>query len=108
MRGIVGKKSTSLYSLMELHRIVKGDGQLPNIGEVVLVIGDEKNRELWKKAKVLRRIVGKDGVVRGVVLLHKGHKIERPIQVVCPLEIRSKDLRVEIPAITTPQVEEKR
>ena len=26
--------------------------------------------------------------IRGVILLHKGHTIERPLQFVCPLEIR--------------------
>ena len=92
---------------MESHRIIRGDGQLPSVGEVVLVLGDEKNRGLWKKAKVLRRIVGKDGVVRGVVLLHKGHEIERPIQLVCPLEIRSKDLEEEAPEVATLQAKEK-
>lgn len=40
------------------------------------------------KEKVSRLIRGKDGVVRGVILLHKGHTIERPLQLVCPLEIR--------------------
>ena len=31
----------------------------------------------------------RDGVVSGVVLLHKGNRIRRPFQLVCPLEIRS-------------------
>ncbi|XP_028395676.1 uncharacterized protein LOC114519703 [Dendronephthya gigantea] len=95
-----------IHSLMESHRIVKGDGQLPMLGGIVLVLGKEKNRGLWKKGKVLRRILGKDGVVRGVVLRHKGHEIERPIQLVCPLEIRSRE--VEEPKTPTPEVEEKR
>jgi hypothetical protein len=43
--------------------------------------------------------------VRGVVLRHKGHEIERPIQLVCPLEIRSSE--VEEPKAPTPAVEEK-
>ena len=30
---------------------------------------------------------GKDDVVRGVTLLHKRHTIDRPLQLVCPLEI---------------------
>ena len=94
-----------IHSLMELHRIVKGDGQLPRVGEIVLVLGKEKNRGLWKKGKVLRLILGKDGVVRGVVLRHKGHEIERPIQLVFPLEIRSRE--VEDPKAPTPAVEEK-
>ncbi|CAB3988423.1 Hypothetical predicted protein [Paramuricea clavata] len=88
----------------EQHEI-KGDGQLPKVGEIVLVLGEEKNCGLWKKGKVLRLILGKDGVVRGVVLRHKGHEIERPIQLVCPLEIRSSE--VEEPKAPTPEVEEK-
>ena len=41
-----------LHSLMESYRIVKGDGQLPSVREIVLVLGDGKNWGLWKKAKV--------------------------------------------------------
>ena len=32
---------------------------------------------------------GADGVPRGVILLHKGNRLEQPLQAVCPLEIRS-------------------
>ena len=73
---------------MEGHRLNKEEGATPVVGEVVLVVGDEKNRGEWKKRKVSRLIQGKDGVVRDVILLHKGHFIERPLQLVCPLEIR--------------------
>ena len=31
---------------------------------------------------------GKDGVVRGVVMLYKGHDIERPLQLICSLELK--------------------
>ena len=42
---------------------------------------------------------GKDNVVKGVTLRHKGHLIERPLQAVCPLEIRSDvDVVWELPA----------
>ena len=91
---------------MESHRIVKGNGQLSRVGEVVLVLGEEKNRGLWKKGKVVRLISGKDGVVREVVLRHKGHEIERPIQLVCPLEIRSSV--DEEPEVHVPEVEEQK
>ncbi len=77
-----------IHSLMESQRINGKPAKAPEIGEIVLVIGKEKNRSEWKKAKVLRQIKGKDGVVRGVMLLHKVHTIERPLQLVCPLEIR--------------------
>ena len=55
----------------------------------MLIVGEEKNRDEWKKAKVLRLVKGKDNVVRGITLLHIGNQIERPVQSVCPLEIRS-------------------
>ena len=42
---------------------------------------------------------GKDNVVRGVILRHKGHLIEHPLQAVCPLEIFSDvDVVRELPA----------
>ena len=68
-------KREYIHSLMEGHRLNKEGGGTPVVGEVVLV---EKKRGEWKKGKVMRLIQGKDGVVRGVVLLHKGHTIERP------------------------------
>ena len=37
-----------------------------------IAVGQEKNREEWKK---------------GVMFLHKAHNIEQPLQLVCPLEI---------------------
>ena len=62
---------------------------MPEIGEIVLVVGENRHRGEWKKAKVVQHVKGTDGVVRGVVLLHKGNRIRRPLQLVCPLEIRS-------------------
>ena len=62
---------------------------MPEIEEIVLVVGENKNRGEWKKAKVTQHVKGRDGVVRGVVLLHKGNRIQHPLQVVCPLKIRS-------------------
>ena len=77
-----------VHSLMETHRITRKTAKVPDIGEIVLIVADEKNRGEWKKGKVVRHIRGKDGVVRGLSLLHKGHHIDRPLNLVCPLEIR--------------------
>ena len=74
---------------MEGHRLNKETGTIPEVGEIVLIIGDEKNRGEWRKGKVVRLIKGKDDVVRGVTLLYKKHTIDRPLQLVCPLEIRA-------------------
>ena len=84
-------RNESIHGLMEPHRIMKGEDPKVNVGEVVLVIGEEKNRGQWKKGKVLRVIKGRDGILRGVVLLDKRHEIERPIQLVCPLKVRSEE-----------------
>ena len=52
-----------------------------------MIVADEENRGEWKKGKVVRHIRGKDGVVRGLSLLHKGHHIDRLLNFVFPLEI---------------------
>ena len=73
---------------METHRITRKTAKVPDIGEIVLIVADKKNRGEWKKGKVVRHIRGKDGVVRGLSLLHKGHHIDRPLNLVWPSEIR--------------------
>ena len=88
-------KREYMHSLMESHWLNKERGSTPKVGEIVLVVGDEKNRGEWKKGKVVRLIEGRDGVVRGVTLLHKGCTIERPLQLVCPLEIRAAETFVQ-------------
>ena len=50
--------------------------EVPDIGEIVLIVADEKNLGEWKKGKVVRHIRGKDGIVRGLSLLHRGHHID--------------------------------
>ena len=68
-------------------QIKRGESGYPEIGEIVLTIVDEKNRGEWMKGLVLRHIRGRDRVVRGVDLLHKGNQIQRALQLVCTLEI---------------------
>ena len=90
-------KKEYIHSLMESHRIQRERSKVPELGEVVIVVGDEKNRGKWKKGKVVNHVTGKDGVVRGVLIQYKEHIIERLLQLVCPLEIRSCE-----PASTKP------
>jgi len=71
---------------MESHRIKRGVRNYPEVREVVLIVGEEKNRGEWKKGLILRHIRGQEDVVRGVILQHKGHTIERPLNLVCSLE----------------------
>ena len=74
-----------IHGLMESHRINREGTLPPKVGEIVLVVGEEKNRGKWMKGKVLSTVKGADGVLRGVILLHKGNRLERPLQAVCPL-----------------------
>ena len=46
----------------------------------------------WKLGRVLREIHGKDGVVRGLELkLGNGYIVQRPLQLICNLEITACD-----------------
>ena len=90
-------KCKYIHSLLESHQVNRKIGPMPDIGEIVLVVGDEKNRAKWKKGRVMRHVRGRDGVIRGVILLHKGHHIERPQSLVCPLEIKGPVATEDIP-----------
>ena len=99
-----------IHGLMESHRITRVDTQPPEVGEIVLIVGEEKNRGQWKKGRVLRIVKGADGVARGVILLHKGNQLERPIQCVCPLAIRcvEKEPSQDIPQERREPIRERR
>ena len=58
------------------------------IGEVVLVVADSKNRREWDHGLVCELLKGKDGVVRGVRMIVR-KVVGQPLQLVCPLEISS-------------------
>ena len=80
-----------IHGLMESHRINQNTTPSPEVGEIVLIVGEEKNHRSWMKGKVLQIVREADGVARGVVLLHKGNRLERPIQAIFPLEIKSTE-----------------
>ena len=64
----------------------------PNVGAVVLLKGDTKDKALWKLGRVVSKISGKDGIVRGLKLKQgNGYVVERPLQLVCDLEIGGED-----------------
>ena len=62
----------------------------------MLLVCDGKNRGEWTKGKVLQYTQAKDGVVRVLVLLHKGHNIQRPLTLVCPLEIKAVEVANQV------------
>lgn len=63
-------KREYVHGLIESHHIKRGARNYPEVGEVLLIVGEEKNRGEWKKILVLRHIRGQHDVVRGVVLRH--------------------------------------
>jgi len=67
----------------------KSEGyQIPKVNAVVLLKDDTKKRVQWRLARVLKEIHGKDGVVRGLELkLGNGYTVQRPLQLICNLEI---------------------
>ena len=77
-------------SLRERHNVTKSEAYHPDIGEVVLVVSDSKNRHEWKHGLVSELLKGKDQVVRGVRMIVNNRIWERPVQLVCPLEIKSQ------------------
>ena len=80
-----------LTNLREHHRSKKESHVKVRIGDVVLVHEDNVKRSDWKMGKVLERIVGKDGVVRGakLKLITKGKPVivSRAAQKLYPLEV---------------------
>ena len=66
-------------SLRERHNVTKSKAYHPDIEEVVLVVSDSKNRCEWKH-----------GLVCGVRMIVNNRIWERPVQFVCPLEIKSQ------------------
>lgn len=59
----------------------------PKEGDAVIVKTNNKNRGTWPLAIVNRTFPGKDGIVRGVELKTVTGFIERPVQLVYPLEL---------------------
>ena len=49
-------KHEYIHSLLESHRVKRKTGPVLDIGEIVLVVGDEKNQEKWRKGKVMHHV----------------------------------------------------
>ena len=83
-----------LVGLRECDRTTKGGEALPELGTLVSIIDTTIERRFWKLAKISSYIKGRDHVVRAVKLdaVSQGRKIvmERPLQGICPLEIKAQ------------------
>ena len=75
-------------SLRERHHL-QGEKKIksPEIGEMVIIKGDEKNRNLWRLGKVVELIHGRDGAVRGAKVQTGKGVLERTPQHLYPLEM---------------------
>ena len=68
--------------------------KIPNIGAVVLLKSEAKNKAFWELGQVVSRITGKDGMVRRWMLKQvNGCIVERPLQLVCDLKVGGEDTK---------------
>ena len=66
----------------------KKEPTIPKVGAVVLLTEDTKNKAYWRLGRVVSNIHGVDETVRGLKLkLGNGYIVERPLQLVCDLEV---------------------
>ena len=84
------KRWTAEYvrSLRESHRRAGGKQTChPQVGDVLIIQDDKKNRNQWKLAVVKGLIKGRDGIIRAASLKTSKETIERAIQHLYPLEL---------------------
>eukprot|EP00794_Sanderia_malayensis_P010114 gene10114-11147_t len=99
-----------LYALEERNRQSGGGADVtPKTGAIVLLKDDTKNKSLWRLGRVIRHIRGKDAVIRGLKLkLGNGNIVERPLQLVCDMEIGGEDETVELDPLAKEFIPERR
>ena len=98
-----------LKGTRERHNL-KYDGNRgePSIGDVVIIKGDEKNRGRWKLGIVTDVFPGKDGVVRAVELRTQTGTLQRPVQLLYPLELSCDIKQAETGVVLNVDAEEYR
>ena len=70
---------------------------------------EAKNKAYWTLRRVMGNICGKDKVVRGLkVQLENGHILERPLQLVCNLEVTGEDQPIRMNPLTEEFVSQER
>ncbi len=79
-----------ILSFREYHRSNQKDVKPPRIGQLILVVDNSIRKCYWQTGKVVKHLKGKDNVVRAVKIkvISRGrqYEIERPLQLICPLE----------------------
>ena len=86
-------KREYLVALREKYNLKNNDKAFKiNVGDVVLIKGEEKNRRHWKIGNVNHLYSGKENIIR-VAQLRLGKKlIDRPIQLPYPLELHCESI----------------
>ena len=83
--------SEYLRGLRERHKLKHKNGHVHAArGDVVIIKSEEKNRGQWKLGIIEELITGQDGVVRGAKLRAGKSILERPVQLLYPLELSSE------------------
>ena len=85
-----------LQALEERHRKIVGKEEtLPSKGSVGMITDSSKMKSKWQVGRIVDTIQGKDGVLRGYkIKVGTGYVVERPIQLVCDLEIKVQYVRI--------------
>ena len=89
----IWKRWTGEYmrTLRERHNLKhEGKQNVPNIGQVVLIKSDSKNRGKWNIGVITKLYKGRDGVVRGAQLSSRKTTIDPPIQYLYPMELSTE------------------
>ena len=96
-----------LLELRETHRYahVQNSPKTIAVGDVVLVYDEDLPRTLWKTAVVEDLIQGNDGLVRGARIRVKSgadklSTLQRPVQLLYPLEINCDKIPVHVATTT--------
>ena len=85
-----------LKGLRERHNLKHNVKQSEPKIIVVIVQGETKNRGTWKLGVVTKVFPGTDGVVRAVELRYNKGTLQRPVQLLYPLEL-SCDVKAKVP-----------
>ena len=87
-------KREYLTALRERHNMkCKTKQQEIEVGEVVMIKGEDKLRGMWKVGIICEVYPGKDNEIRGVQVKTSTGFLERPIQLLYPLELHCNDFR---------------
>ena len=99
-------KKEYLAALRERHNLTHKVSKFqPQVGDVVIIKTDNKNRGTWPLAIVSETYPGKDGIIRAVELKTAHGRLERPVQHLYPLEITCDKNIVAAPPRQAPSVQ---